>query len=166
MRFTKAIRRTLCLAMIATLLVLTAAPALAASADNPHGAYVVATSSKYSRLRVRTTAGGTVKDYLNRGEIVTYRSSKNGWWYVNYRGGSGYVDRRYLWSVDNSTSKAKYTSVDNLRVYTKAGTSGIYLGKLKPGRQVTIESQDGNWVRINYKGHTGWAYSIYLRRVK
>ena len=166
MMILKAIRRMLCLAMVVALLAITAVPAMAASADNPHGAYVVATSSKYDRLRVRSSAGGAVKDYLNRGSIVTFRSSKNGWWYVRYRGGSGYVDRRYLWSVDNSTSKAKYTSVDNLRVYSKASTSGIYLGKLKPGRQVTIEKQSGNWVLINYKGHTGWTYSIYLRRVK
>ena len=43
-------------------------------------------------------------------------------------------------------------------------TSGIYLGKLKPGRQVTIEKQSGNWVLINYKGHTGWVPAIYLKR--
>ncbi len=166
MKITKAIRRLACLAMVAALLALAAAPAMAASAKNPHGSYVVATSGKYERLRVRSTPGGAVEDYLTRGSIVSYRSSKNGWWYVRYRGGSGYVDRRYLWSVENSTGKAKYTSVDNLRVYSKASTSGIYYGKLKPGRQVTIVGQSGNWVKINFKGHTGWTYAIYLRRVK
>lgn len=166
MRFSKVIRRMLCLAMVAAMLLITAAPAMAASAKNPHGSYVVATSGKYERLHVRSTAGGAVKDYLSRGSIVSYRSSKNGWWYVKYRGGSGYVDRRYLWSVDNSTSKAKYTSVDNLRVYSRPNIDSFYLGKLKPGRQVTIEKQKGNWVKIKYKGNSGWTYAIYLRRVK
>ena len=94
MKISRTIRRMLCVAMIAALLLITAAPALAASNKNPHGAYVVATSNSYNRLRVRSSAGGAVKGYLKRGDIVLYRSSKNGWWYVSYRNGSGYVDRR------------------------------------------------------------------------
>ena len=166
MKFSGVIKRALCVAMIAVLLTLTAAPALAASAKNPHGAYVVATSNKYNRLRVRASAGGYVKDYLKRGDIVVYRSDKNGWWYVRYRGGSGYVDRRNLWSVDYSTSKCKYTSVDNLWVHTKPSNDSWCYGKLKPGKLVTIEKQSGSWVKIKYNGYTGWVYAIYLRRVK
>ena len=166
MKFSGVIRRALCVLMVAVLLTLTAAPALAASAKNPHGAYVVATSNKYNRLRVRSSAGGYVKDYLKRGEIVVYRSDKNGWWNVRYRGGTGYVDRRYLWSVDNSTSKCKYTSVDNLWVHSSAKNDSWCYGKLKPGKLVTIEKQNGSWVKIKYNGYTGWVYAIYLRRVK
>lgn len=165
MKHTKAIRRALCLVMIAALLVLTAAPALAASSKNPHGAYVVATNSR-SRLRVRSAANGAVKAYLKRGTIVVYRYTRKGWWYVDYAGGSGFVDRRYLWSVDNSTSKAKYASWDNLWVHYRPDVDSWCYGKLKAGKQVTIEKQSGNWVLINYKGHTGWVYSKYLKRVK
>ena len=109
---------------------------------------------------------GAVVDHLSRGTIVVYRYSKKGWWYVDYRGGSGYVDRHYLWSVENSTSKAKYAPVDNLWVHTKANVDSWCYGKLKAGKQVTIEKQSGTWVLINYKGHTGWVSSKYLRRVK
>ena len=165
MKLAKMIRRMLCLAMVAALILCTAAPALAASAKNPHGAYVVATSGR-SRLRVRSSANGAVVDHLSRGTIVVYRYSKKGWWYVDYRGGSGYVDRHYLWSVENSTSKAKYAPVDNLWVHTKANVDSWCYGKLKAGKQVTIEKQSGTWVLINYKGHTGWVSSKYLRRVK
>lgn len=156
-------KRIICLALIAMLLVLTAAPALAASAANPHGSYVVATSG-WSRLRLHSSPGGPVAAYLPRGTVVSYRGQKNGWWYVNYRYGSGYVDRTWLWSVDNNP-KAKYCPVDNLWVRLKPQSSSIRLGKLKVGKKVTIEDQSGTWVKINYKGYTGWVPGKYLFRV-
>ena len=157
-------RRIICVALIVMLLALTAAPALAASAKNPYGSYVVMTD-KGSRLNLRSSPGGSVKAKLPRGTVVQYRGQKKGWWYVTYRDGSGYVDRVWLWSVANST-KAKYTPIyDNLYVRSQPKSGSTKLGRLKIGNKVTIVGQSGAWVKINYKGHTGWVSSKYLFRI-
>ena len=157
---TNVAKRTLCLLLLAALLVLTAAPALASSNS---GAYVVSTSG-HDRLRVHSSANGSVKAYLKRGAVVVYKGQKNGWWKVEYRGGSGYVDWHYLTPV-SALPKAKYKSVDNLWVRNKPKTSAAKLGKLKTSMRVTIVQNKGAWVCIARKGHTGWVPAKFLRRV-
>ena len=154
-------RRTLCLLLMAAMLVLTAAPAFASS--KPSGAYVVTTSG-HDRLRVHTSPWGDVKAHLKRGAVVVYKSRKSGWWKVEYRGGSGYVDRRYLTSVASLPS-AKYKAVDNLWVRSKPKTSATVLGKLKTSKKVSIIGKKGSWVRIRRGAYTGWVPAKYLRRV-
>ena len=163
MKKTGILKRIICVTMIAAMLALTTAPALAKS-SKPSGAYVVTTVNKNDRLRVHSTPGGSVVAKLKRGTVVSYKSSKNGWWYVSYRGGKGYVDRTCLTSV-TKLSSAKYTPVDNLWVRSEPKTGATKLGKLGAGKKVTINKQKGTWVRINYKGHNGWVPAIYLKRV-
>lgn len=157
-------RRLLCLALAMLLLALTFAPAYAES--KPAGGYIVAVS-KGSHLNVRygPGTGYGVKMKLPRGAVVVYQSQTKGWWYVMYAGGAGYVDGKYLWSVDWSP-KAKYVAVANLYVRYGPSTSYWAMGKMTKGKQqVTIVKQNGTWSLINYKGHTGWAATKYLFRV-
>lgn len=157
-------KRIVCMALLVMLVAMTAAPALAASARNPYGSYVVATSSG-DRLNVHESPDGAVVDKLYRGTVVQYVRTKKGWWYVRYRGGSGYVDRRWLWSVANST-KAKYVPLyDNLYVRSEPKSDAAIIGKLKLGMKVRIIAQKKTWVKIYYKGYTGWVGSKYLFRV-
>ena len=153
-------KRILCMAIVAMLLVLTAAPAMAASSKN--GAYVVSTSSKHDRLRVYNSEG-TMIGKLRRGTVVVYKGHKGGWWKVQFRGGTGYLDKNYLLSVDLGLSSVKYTPVDNLWVRSKPKTNAYKMGKLKAGKKVTIERQKNGWVQINYKGYLGWVPAIYLK---
>ena len=156
--------RILSLALVILLVALTAMPALAASSKNPGGAYVV-TTGKNNRLRVRSSPGGSVKGYLKRGSLVVYRYSKDGWWKVYYRGGTGYVHRSCLTSVTNLTS-SKYSPVyDNLRVRSQPKKGAAVIGKIKLGKKVKIVGQKKGWVCVSYKGYTGWVGSIYLRKV-
>lgn len=154
-------KRILCMALLAVLLTMTAAPALA-SGKKPSGAYVVTTVEKKDRLYVRSSPGGSVKAKLTRGSVVVYSSTKNGWWKVKYRSGSGYVDKRYLTSV-LSLPSAKYKPVDNLYVHSKPNGKGSVIGKLKTKAKVYIVKQKGEWVCISYKGHTGWVSAKYLK---
>lgn len=155
------IKRMLCLALIVMTLASIAAPALAKS-SKPSGAYVVTTVEKRDRLRVRSTPGGEIKTYLKKGTVVVYKSTKSGWWYVQYRGGKGYVDRTCLTSVSKLTSK-KFVPVDNLWVRSKPKTDAAKV-KMKKGTKVKITGQKGTWVKISYKGRTGWVPAIYLKR--
>lgn len=156
-------KRIVSLVLIALLVILAAAPAFASS--RPSGAYIVATS-KHSKLNLRNGPGlgYSVQVKLPRGAIVVYQSTEKGWWKVQYAGGEGYVDKRYLWSVDKSPW-AQYTSVDNLYVRARPSVLSFAYGKLRPGRKVSILGQKGTWSFISYKGYTGWVASKYLFRV-
>ena len=152
------IKRILSVALIVMLLTLTAAPALAAS-----GAYVV-TTSKHDKLRVHSTPGGSVKAKLKQGTVVVYKSNKKGWWKVEYRGGSGYVDKTFLTSVAKVPA-AKYTAVDNLWVRISPKTNAQKMGKLKAGKKVIITGQKGTWVSVANKSYSGWVPAKYLKCV-
>lgn len=161
MRITNSVKRALCLMLIAAVLVLTAAPAFAASKAS--GAYVV-TNTNGERLIVHDSPWGSEVTRLKPGTVVVYKSKKSGWWKVEYNGGSGYVDPRYLTSV-TSLSYAKYRSVKTLPVYSKAKSSSTYLGKLKTSMKVSITKKSGSWVCVTRNGYSGWVLAKYLRRV-
>ena len=164
MRKSNAVKRALCLVMIAAMLIMTAMPALASTKGS--GAYVVTTVGKHDRLNVRRTASinSDVIDHLKKKTVVVYKSSKNGWWKVAYNGGSGYVDRRYLTSVLN-LPEAKYKAVKKLPVYAKHSSSSKYLGSLKTNVKVAIIGTYKSWVQVKRGSYVGWVSAKYLRRV-
>jgi len=164
MRSSRIVKRTLCLALIAVMLMAAAMPAFAAQKGS--GAYVVTTTEKHDRLNVRLTPSinSEVVDHLKKKTVVVYKSSKNGWWKVAYNGGSGYVDRRYLTSV-SSLPDAKYKAVKKLPVYAKASSSSKYLGQLKTNVKVKIVGKSKSWVKVKHGSYVGWVSAKYLRRV-
>ena len=116
-------RRAFSLALVLMLLVITGAPAFAASKSSPSGSYVVTAS----RLNVHSTPSlGNVTRKLKRGAVVTYVRSKNGWWYVKFSGGSGYVDKTYLKSMGSTT--ATYKTTCNLYVRYSASATSTAIG--------------------------------------
>ena len=152
-------RRAFSLALVLMLLVITGAPAFAASKSSPSGSYVVTAS----RLNVHSTPSlGNVTRKLKRGAVVTYVRSKNGWWYVKFSGGSGYVDKTYLKSMGSTT--ATYKTTCNLYVRYSASATSTAIGKLKKGTKVSVVRQKGSWSYISYKGRTGWVASKYLKK--
>ena len=162
MKLATVFRRILCLALVAVLLSLTAAPAFAAGKSSPEGSYVVTAS----RLNVHGSAGyGNVIARLKKGTVVTYSNTRKGWWYVRYSNGSGYVDSKYLAPVSTGTS-ARYAPTVNLRVRAKASIDGFVIGKIRKGLKVKVLRQSGSWAYIDYKGNRGWVSAKYLKRVK
>lgn len=156
------LRRVLALALLVSLLALVGAPALAASNTNPGGAYVVTAS----KLNLRSAADyfSSVQKKLPRNTVVIYKGQSKGWWKVQYSGGTGYVDRRYLSSVNNYTG-SKFAPVCNLYVRSKASASSYAVGKMKMGLKVKLVKQKGNWMYIDYKGKRGWVASRYMKKV-
>lgn len=165
MRRSYVVKRALCLALVAAMLVIGAMPAFAASKKGS-GAYVVTTVDKGDRLNVHATASidGSVIDHLKKGTVVVYKSIKNGWWKVAYYGGSGYVDRRYLTSV-SSLPSAKYKAIVKVPVYAKASKSSKLIATLKTNVKVSIIGKSNSWVRIKRGSYVGWVSAKYLRRV-
>lgn len=163
MRVSNVIRRTLCMLLLAAMLAMTGASAFAAS--KPSGAYVVS-NTHGERLIVHATASMYNNEVtrLKPGTVVVYKSTKNGWWKVQFYGGSGYVDRRYLTSVAY-LPEAKYKAVKKIPVYYKNKTSSGRVGYLKTSLKVSITKQKGSWVHIKHGSKVGWVQSIYLRKV-
>ena len=165
MRRSSMVKRAFCLALIAVMLLASAAPAFASS-KRGNGSYVVMTVDKGDRLNVHATASldGKIIGHLKKGTVVVYKSYKNGWWKVAYYGGSGYVDRRYLTSVANLPD-AKYKAVTKVPVYAKASKSSKFLATLKTTVKVSITGMSNSWVRIQRGSYVGWVVAKYLRRV-
>ena len=163
MRRSCVVKRALCLALIAVMLMASAAPAFASSKKG-NGAYVVVTVDDRLNVHATPSIDGTVIDHLKKGAVVVYKSYKKGWWKVAYYGGSGYVDKRYLTSVSNLPG-AKYKAVTRVPVYAKASKSSKYLTTLGTDLKVSIIGKSNSWVRIKRGSYVGWVVAKYLRMV-
>ncbi len=54
----------------------------------------------------------------------------------------------------------------SMPVYASPSTSAKKLGTLKSGTEVTVVAYSGDWTKIRYKGHTGYAQFKYLNSQK
>ena len=162
------IKRILCMAMVVMLLTGLATSALAVGRSSTHAKkgdqyYVVC-----SRLNVRSGAGMgySIKGTAKRGSKLTFQYASSGWWYVKFSNGlTGFIDKQFVTPV--SVPKATtYKTTAKLMVRSKPKTSAKGLGTLKKGAKVTVLQLNGDWVRISYKGKTGWIRNKYLKKVK
>ena len=160
MKFRKMMRRSLCLLLV--LLSINLPTAFAAK-----GVYYVNASSVY--VRTGPSSGYTAKKKLHRGDVVSYQKSKNGWYYVKYSGGSGWVYRKYLSSVGSTKSSistsGKYRSTGTLNMRSRASNSAGVIGKLKKGATVTIKKQSHGYAYVTYNGVSGWVAAKYLKKL-
>ncbi len=177
MSFAKAIKRWVVLALVVALLA--GLPLAAQAAGNYY--------CNANRVNLREGPSSSYKSLakLSKGAVVTYVSQSNGWYKVKYYKKStdkvvtGYVYRKYLSSVSNSTSsgnkKSKssisvsnhYKTTVNLRVRSQPSVEKGYVRtKLKAGTKVAVMKQKGSWVFITYKGGSGWVSAKYLKKVK
>lgn len=152
-------KRMVCLLLVLASFALPTA--LAAS-----GSYYVNVSS----LNVRTgpSSGYSTKKKLHKGDVVTYSKQENGWWYVRYSGGSGWVYRKYLSKVNSSskvTSGSKYKTTGEMNLRSRASlTESSVIGKVKKGATVTVKKTSHGWAYITYNGKSGWIAASYLKK--
>ena len=161
------IRRALCALLVLVSLLATAAPALAVGQSTTLANY----GDKYIviayRLNVRSWAGmsNNVIRSIPYGTKVTFLYEQNGWWRVRYgQNRTGFVDKQYLTRY-NVRRKGTYRTKGYLNVRTYPRTDYKILGTLKKGAKIKVLQLNGDWCRINYKGHEGWIAAKYLRKV-
>ena len=159
MQFRSMMKRALCLALVALTLCAATLPALAAGPS-----YYVTASRLY--VRKGPSSGYKVVDTLRRGTVVTRVKSRNGWYYVKYSRGSGWVYRGYLSDVPGGspTGGGKYRTTCNLYVRAKPTVDASALTKLKKGTRVKVLKAHGSWVYVSYSGGKGWCAAKYLTR--
>lgn len=170
MSMAKTFRRAFALALLLALL---ASFAVVAQATTNY----YCTANRVNLREGPSSAYGS-KAKLMKGDVVTYMSKKNGWYYVKFYKKStktvveGYVYRKYLSPVAPSSSSKSlsvsntYRTTVNLRVRSEPSiTEGYVKKKLKAGTKVTVIKQKKSWVYVTYKGGAGWVSAKYLKKV-
>jgi N-acetylmuramoyl-L-alanine amidase len=125
------------------------------------------------RLTVRTgpSANYSAKDYLRNGTKVTItKMYSNGWAYVSYGGGNGYVSGKYLKITTVTSAPApiakKVVSTYDGFLNVRKGPSVNYaiIGQLHNGEEVSIY-KTGSWSYVSNGKITGYVNSSYLKDV-
>ncbi len=118
-----------------------------------------------SVVNVRSGAGTSysIITQVNRGTALTIIGQQNEWYKISINGKEGYISSYYVNVVEdeNKTQTGLITgSVVNFRM----GPSTTYgtLGQLLKGTLVTVLSTEGDWVKIQYNGTTGYVFSAYI----
>jgi len=141
--------------------VLFAAPVEARAADSSSVAGAVTTAS--GRLTVRSSPGGGVVGYLNKGSYITLLSKSGSWWQVEYGDGQyGYCHADYITPVQG-TPVTVNTAWGNLNVRSGPGSGYERVATLPKGKTVLLLTSTNGWSRILYHGtKTGYVSGQYL----
>lgn len=174
MKFLSAVKRVFALALIVALLAGVSAVGVAFAEKGNY----YCTANRVN-IRVGPSSGTESLGKLMKGDVVTYISKSNGWYYVMFYKKNtntvikGYVYRKYLSSVAPSRSSGTslstsgtYKTTVNLRVRSEPSiTTGYVRTKLKAGTKVSVVKQKKSWVYVTYKGGSGWVSAKYLKKV-
>lgn len=164
-------RKIVCLFLVVMVL---AACAVDALAEDPKGAYAVNTLGNGDRLNVHgTPCIDDIIDHIESGTVVQYLHCDKGWWLVQWWKGNddlrtGYVDGGYLSGI---TTGGVYAAVTDVYVHSQSNIPegqcyNYHTGDmLTTGQRVTVTAQDGIWALVNFSGGSGWVPSIYLEKV-
>ncbi len=148
--------------LTATMLLLFAAPALAATTQAAE--YRIATTN----VNVRTgpnSAKYPAIGYLVKGELVTYLGKTGDWSKIAYKNGTGYVFSKYLMDPLTQTPKYYRSATEPVNVRTGPDSAKYpVIGSLKKGETVQYLGDSGNWAMVLYKGKIGFVHSSYLTR--
>ncbi|MGI5830863.1 MAG: SH3 domain-containing protein, partial [Bradymonadia bacterium] len=131
-------------------------------------------------LNVRAGAGTGYKvlGTLSRGQKVSVKGETNGWLNINYNGKNAYVSKKYTSVSTGGASaspaqqapakapssgggKTATVTCNALNVRAGAGTGYAIIGKLSNGQRVSVKSDAGGWLNIDYNGKNGYISKQY-----
>lgn len=121
-----------------------------------------------TEVYVRQTAGtdGAILGSLNTGSSVSVSGyTNNNWICISYNGQTGYVSSDYLsWNAPvTAMGGTMYVTGTQANVRSYYSTEADILGTLNYGTDVTVTGYTpNNWIRISYKGNTGYVYADLL----
>lgn len=125
-------------------------------------------------LNVRSGPGTSYSriGYVYEGNQVNVLEREDGWYVIEYNGGTGYVAEGYLevtgevGSSSSDTSVANQTGVvtaDLLNVRSGPGTNYDRIDTLANGKKVTLLGASNGWYQISYDGKTGYVSGTYIQ---
>ena len=121
-----------------------------------------------TEVYVRNAAGtdGAILGSLNIGNTVSVSGyTNNNWIRITYNGQTAYVSSDYLsWNAPvTAMGGTMYVTNVQANVRSYYSTDADVLGTLGYGDDVTVTGYTpNNWIRISYKGYTGYVYGDLL----
>lgn len=122
---------------------------------------------KVSALNVRTGASTSYKDIgtVKDNEIFNVISSKNGWYQIEFRDGTGWISNsgNKYGDFTRCVSMDGYARVtaSALNVRTGPATSFKRLGTVKKNDKLDIDGKVGEWYKVQYNGKIGFIHGGY-----
>jgi uncharacterized protein YgiM (DUF1202 family) len=145
-----------------------------ATASSSGNSYTITATA----LNVRKGAGTSygILGTLSQNATVTALAESSGWLKIMFKGQEGWISKKYTkassggGSSDNTvasapaavtTGKSGSVTCDCLNVRSGAGTTNNIIGKLYRGEGFTYTAESNGWLKISYKGGTGWISKAY-----
>ena len=160
------LRSLICVALVAVLLGVMAAPAQAvvpqSSTLAPYASQSYIVNCNGRNMRQSPQMGSYVLKVLPKGTTVTYLDNKSGWWYVSAgKYGYGWVDKKYLAPSSTGASTGNYVvNAGELNVRNYPKLSAKRVGSLRRGTVINISELNGDWGYSPTAG--GWVALRYL----
>ena len=128
-----------------------------------YGAATVSTTN----LNLRSGPGKTfsVITTLNLGDIVVViERTNNEWYYINFRGVTGYVSTEYLRDVltaENFSAIGRITG-DLVNIRSKPAITSDLLATYPEDTVMTVIGINSGWYKVNHEGYTGYVRSDFM----
>ena len=122
-----------------------------------------------TRVNVREKASSKSKllGKADKGETYDVLGLFGNWVKIDFDGKTGFVFRRYVKLSDEEEAiKGKKGTIrcnTHVNIRAKATKNSKLLGTAKNGDTFTVQGRSGNWIKIDYKGKTGFVYKKYIR---
>lgn len=122
-------------------------------------------------LRIREGPDVTKRiiGHLNRGDIVDIISSHDDWVQITSPAGDGWVSAQYITkqqkneaTVDERKTRVGVVMTKTLNMRESPSIQANIVGKLYANNEVTIISENGDWLEITYGQQTGWINKQYV----
>ena len=121
-------------------------------------------------VREKASSKSKLLGTAKKGEKFDVLGTSGSWVRIDYKGKTGYVYKTYIKvtgedPVTPITGK-KGTIVNcktQVNVREKASSKSKLLGTAKKGEKFDVLGTSGSWVRIDYKGKTGYVYKTYIK---
>lgn len=121
-----------------------------------------------ANVREKATQNSKLLGTVKKGETYDVLGSSGNWVRIDYDGTAGYVFKRYVKidgaeedPIEGKTGTIRCSNHVNIRA--KATKYSTLLGTAKNGETFTVKGRSGNWIRIDFKGRTGYVYKTYIR---
>ena len=120
-----------------------------------------------ANVRAKATQNSKLLGTVKKGETYDVLGTSGNWVKIDYDGTAGYVFSRYVKltgedePIEGKTGTIRCNTHVNIRA--KATKYSTLLGTAKNGETFTVKGRSGNWIRIDFKGKTGYVYKTYIR---
>ncbi|MCI5957344.1 MAG: SH3 domain-containing protein, partial [Clostridiales bacterium] len=150
----------------ANALVITGTPSGTEEAPSSILGFARVTASDFVNLRAEPSMSGKVVSTAPAGAVLTVFSQNGSWAKVQYNATVAYANTGFISQVTSSYPDAVSSGGSGASVNTEDGqpaalwvsasTNAQILAQLVPGTEVTVESDDGSWCKVQYNGMTGY----------